>query len=140
MINVLQFGAIGLGLAVLAYTAAALRQELARPTPRPEGRNLILMFMAFSLGAFGIATYLEIKKQTLIRENQQQLSEMAQEVSHIDANLGDKFGALVHHVSGSDVQVQLRGYQQHLCTSVRQLRTLLQMSGPSQCRLPDEPR
>jgi AIR synthase related protein, N-terminal domain len=65
MTEVLKYGAMGIGLAVLVYTAALLRQELAKPEPRVEARRLILIYMAFSLIAFGIAAFIELREKSM---------------------------------------------------------------------------
>jgi hypothetical protein len=82
MVEVLKWGAMGLGLAGLAYTAELLRQELKRREPRREARYQILTFMLFSLALFCIGTFLELRKES---------GQIAEIVSSMDAHLGDKF-------------------------------------------------
>jgi hypothetical protein len=38
-IDVLKYGAIGVGLAILLYTGLILKQELALPNPAPRGET-----------------------------------------------------------------------------------------------------
>jgi len=135
-VNVLQYGAIGIGLAVLAYTAAALKQELARPKPRPEGRNLILMFMAFSLVAFCIATYIEIQKENANLDSQKQIAEIGNIVSSLDANLGGKYQASLDREDvPPSVKQDLLYFESQLCRNVKALKKLLYGTTESQCRL-----
>jgi hypothetical protein len=124
-ISVLQYGAIGIGLAVLAYTATMLKLELARTKPRPEGRNLILTYMAFSIIAFGIATYIEIKKQNAPFESI---------VSSLDANLGAKFQSVVRNAPAS-IKDDLIYYENRLCLDVKALKKVLYDNEETQCKL-----
>ena len=135
MISVLQYGAIGIGLAVLAYTAGLLRQELRRPRPRPEGRNLILMFMAFSLVAFGIATYIEIKKQTTNLDIHKKFAAIDRIVGQLDADLGGKSLASIGNISDARLQKDLTYFENVLCVNVKELKVLLEDKGNSRCTL-----
>jgi hypothetical protein len=155
IISILQYGAIGLGLAVLAYTAIVLKQELARQKPRPEGRNLILIFMAFSFVAFGILTYLEnvdhqkqidamnVDRQNLIDamnvDRQKQIAEIGNLVNNIDANLGSKYQSAVNDIpsSLSKIKETLKNYENQVCQDVKALKKSLYGKEESQCVLPN---
>jgi hypothetical protein len=146
--SVLQYGAIGIGLAVLAYTAAALKQELARSKPRPEGRNLILMFMAFSLVAFAIATYIELTKQRMSVEHQRQIDDVEHQkqmdkigrlVSALDANLGGKYQTAVTEIPDITIRKNLEYFEDALCIDIRKLKGEIFRSEESQCKLSTEP-
>lgn len=134
MINasILQYGAIGIGLAVLAYTAAILKQELARSKPRPEGRNLILMFMAFSLISFALAAYLEIAKQDRSRDDQQKFSAIGVIASSLDANIGGKYQAAARNAP-SPLREDLQYFENNLCRDVKKLKKLLNGNEQTQC-------
>jgi len=60
----LKYGARWLGLAILIYTGALLKLELLPFPPRNEARNLILIYMGFSLIAFAGGGYLESPNQS----------------------------------------------------------------------------
>jgi hypothetical protein len=83
------------------YTASLLRQELAKPTPRREARNLILTFMAFSLVAFCIAAFIELREKSMLQnsETKNLASRVATIASSLDSNVGGKFQATVKRVT-----------------------------------------
>jgi hypothetical protein len=73
--DVLKYGALSIGALILVYTAGLLTIELKRDVPRPEGRNLILMFMVFCVVAFAIAGGLEfLGKEKQVADLQIQLN------------------------------------------------------------------
>jgi hypothetical protein len=119
---------------VLAYTAAALKQELALPKPRPEGRNLILMFMAFSLIAFGIATYIEIEKRRTDVDSLNKLGTVRNILSSNDANLGGKYQLAVSQAPES-IKSTLQYFEDNLCRDVKKMRLVLDNVDQSQCTL-----
>lgn len=125
MVGVLQFGAIGIGLAVLAYTASLLRLELAKPVPRTEARNLILMYMAFSLVAFGLAAYIEIEKRR---------GDIAEIASGIDARLDDKHKAAVESAP-AQIKETLIFFDNALCRDLKTLKKMLSGSEDSHCKI-----
>jgi hypothetical protein len=99
----LKYASIGIGLAVLAYTAALLTQELTKPTPRSAAAYLILTFMAFSLGIFCIAAFLELREKEMVQNSGTHAlaSSVAEIAASLDANLGTKFQATVRSLHGS---------------------------------------
>ena len=125
MTEVLKFGAIGIGLAVLAYTAGLLRQELAKPTPRREARNLILIFMAFSLVAFCIAAFIELREKSISQnsETKNLASRVATIASSLDSNVGGKFQTTVKGLpDGSPEKNNLIYFTNILCGDVKNLK------------------
>jgi hypothetical protein len=137
MTDLLKFGAIGIGLAVLAYTAALLRQELARPTPRREARNLILTFMAFSLVAFCIAAFIEIREKSISQysETKELASRVASIASSLDSNVGSKFQTTVEGLpDGSREKNDLKYFTNVLCSDVKNLKAAIgENSGHTSC-------
>lgn len=134
--SILQWGALGLGLAILVFTGDLLRRELAKSKPRPEGRNLILMFMTFSVVLFGFAIYLELQKSNfeLQRTNSATLNEIAQHVSEIDANMGDKYTRVVEDVRDDALQRRILDFEVSACKEVKAIFVVLARPGAAQCR------
>ena len=127
-IGLLEYGAIGIGLAVLAYTAALLRQELAKPTPRREARRLILTFMAFSLIAFCIAAFIELREKAMSQKSEATAlaSRVAVIAASLDGNLGGKFQAAVRSLpDGSLEKRNLVYFTNALCSDVKNLKTAI---------------
>lgn len=127
MLGVLKYGALGIGLAILIYTAELLRQELKRREPRREARNLIITFMLFSLAAFSIATYLELKEKWTT-------SDIATIAGSMDTNLGGKFAAFVKddHSRNHDT---LLYFTDQLCSNVQALKSAIGDKRPTTCDL-----
>ena len=127
MLGALKYGAIGIGLVVLTYTAQLLRQELKRHSPRPEARNLITIFMLFSLAAFCIATYIELREKAGV---------IAAIASSMDSNLGGKFEASVRQ----NPDHNLLYFTDQLCIDVRNLKAAIGVdSQHTTCRLHGRP-
>lgn len=122
MVEVLKYGAMGLGLAGMAYTAELLRQELKRREPRQEARYQIVTFMLFSLALFGIGTYLELRKES---------GHIAEIASSMDAHLGDKFADAIKN-KHYDTLVD---FTDELCRDVRNLKAAIGDSHDTKCRL-----
>jgi len=116
----LKAGAIGIGLAILVYTAALLKQELAKPEPRPDAKSLILTFMAFSLVLFGIATFIELRERS---------GTIIGIVNGMDANLGGKEQAAVQSLDRN----ALKFFDNELCKRVKDLRSFVGEDGSSEC-------
>lgn len=129
----LKYGAISIGVLILGYTAAMLKAELNRPAPRPEARNLILMFMAFSLVAFAGAGYLEYLKQASSRDIER--NQIAGIVGQLDTRLDDKERAEFSQGFTTDQQDQFRHYTDTLCMKIKELRKILDPDRPTDCRV-----
>jgi hypothetical protein len=85
MIQLLSFGALGLGLAVLAFAANLLRLELKNEHPRKEAYPLIFSFMLFSLVAFGTSVYLELQEREIAALYESKGQALAQELDSLKA-------------------------------------------------------
>src|ERR1700726_4101669 len=101
MIEALKYGALTIGLAVLAYTAALLKIEIAKSHPRAEARNLILMYMGFSLFAFGLAVFLELKKDKSATEFQALSSTVRENIATLDTLVDLKSATSVSNLPDS---------------------------------------
>jgi hypothetical protein len=126
MTGVLKYGAIGIGLAVLAYTAALLKQEIAKPTPRREARNLILTFMAFSLLAFCIAAFIELREKSMAENSQAKslAARVAIVAGSLDTNIAAKFQATAKGLpNGSPEKDNLIYFANALCSDIKKLKT-----------------
>jgi hypothetical protein len=120
MTDLAKYGAFGTGAAVLAYTAALLKQELSKPTPRRAARDLILTFMAFSLVAFCIAAMLQNSDATALA------SRIAVIASSLDSNVGGKFQATVRSLPDeSPEKKNLVYFTNVLCSDVKDLKTAI---------------
>lgn len=133
MIAFLQFGAIGIGLAILAFGARLLTAELKRDPPRPEGRNLIVIFMAFSLIAFGISAFIELQKQGNERAEKAAESNVRQSVAALDAHLSDKETAGFATQLDGQGKLELTAYENKLCQDLGLIWTKLQLDGSPNC-------
>ncbi len=125
MTEVLKAGALGIGLVALVYAAALLRQELAKPSPSRAARNLILTFMAFSLLAFCIAAFIEIREKEMAQSSDAKTlaSRVAIIATSLDRNLGDKFQITVKGLPlGSHERDQLIYFTNDLCRDVKKLK------------------
>ena len=133
MTAVLQFGAIGIGLAILAFGGRLLTAELKRDPPRPEGRNLIVIFMAFSLIAFGLSAFIELRKQGNELAQKAAESDVRQSVAALDAELGDKETAGFGQQLDGQGKLELTAYENKLCKDVGLIWTKLQLDGSPNC-------
>lgn len=130
--DVLKYGAIGIGLAVLFYTAGLLKSELAQKQPRPEARNLILMYMAFSLGAFGIATFIELEKGKTDLDAQHRLDQIGGLVHSLDDNLGGKNLAIVQEVP-EPTKSNIKAFERPICKNIQDMKALLGDASETTC-------
>ena len=125
--ELLKYGAIGIGLAALAYTAALLKQELEKPTPRREAKELILTFMAFSLLAFCLAAFIEICEKAMAQNSEATAlaSRIAVVARSLDSTLGDKFQTAVKSLNVSHERDNLVYFTNALCSDVKHLKTAI---------------
>jgi hypothetical protein len=128
MTDLAKYGAFGTGAAVLAYTAALLKQELSKPTPRRAARDLILTFMAFSLVAFCIAAFIELREKAMLQNSDATAlaSRIAVIASSLDSNVGGKFQATVRSLPDeSPEKKNLVYFTNVLCSDVKDLKTAI---------------
>jgi hypothetical protein len=136
MTEVLKYGAIGIGLAVLAYTAGLVRQELGRRGgPRREAQRLILTVMLFSLAAFGISAFIELGEKSLEAVARAELikADVRGIAQALDAYLGGKFQASVKSLEeGTPEKNNLIYFTNMLCDQVTELEVLVNTK-PAYC-------
>jgi hypothetical protein len=140
--ELLQAGAIGIGLAILGYTGALLKQELSRPHPRAESRTLIVIYMAFSLIAFAGAGYIELTEKkggdelaaaksalnseqansaSLMKERDNfktQLDGIIGQIGRIDESVGLKYAVEVQHLPDTPQRANLILFTNSVCRTV----------------------
>jgi hypothetical protein len=80
MLQLLSFGALGIGLAILAYAASLVSTVLKGP-PVKGTKSLVFTFMAFSLVAFGTSVFLELKEREIGSEFDSQSLQLKQELN-----------------------------------------------------------
>jgi hypothetical protein len=125
LVAALKYGALGIGLAVLFYTATLLRQELVRKgDPRPEARKLIWTYMAFSLALFGVAVFLEIKSLA---------ADVAGIARGMDDRLDAKFKMAIKHVADPGLKDTLEDNTTQLCDYLIELRTRVGIKEAPKC-------
>jgi hypothetical protein len=92
------------------------------------------MFMAFSLVAFSIATYIELEKRHADIDSLNKLSEIRNILSSIDANLGGKYESAVRDAPDS-IRRNLQFFEDNLCKDVKRMKVLLNDGNQSQCTI-----
>jgi len=158
-IDVLKYGALGLGLVIVVYTAALLKQELARDPPRREARWLILTYMGFGLMAFLGAGYLELAERratadidtiktdlqkttaqakTLETDNAKMkamLDAIANGVRGIDVSIGDKYMVEVRSLPDGAQKQDLIYFTNSICRQVTEIMKAMQPPRSVQCQV-----
>ena len=142
--EVLQYGAIGIGLIVLGYSAVLLKQELSLSRPRAQACALIFSFMVFSLFSFGIATYVAIEQRRLnAADTERQIAESitAKKIADagkitraIDAHLGDKYAAAIGSAPAPQKE-RLKEFGDLLCNNLKELKGVLSGNEDTQCKV-----
>jgi hypothetical protein len=141
--EVLQYGAIGIGLIVLGYSTVLLKQELSQSRPRPQACALIFSFMVFSLFSFGIATYVAIDQRRLDADTERQIAESitAKKIADagkitraIDAHLGDKYAAAIGSAPAPQKE-RLKEFGDLLCNNLKELKGVLSGNEDTQCKV-----
>lgn len=134
----LKYGALGIGAIILFYTAGLLKQELSRDEPRPAGRNLILLFMAFCIFAFVLSGLLEIYAKTGIAEQERRAnSNLVSAVNLLDAYLGEKLKQTISELAPSPEKTKLEYYDLQICEQLKAIREEARITSPikAKCEL-----
>jgi hypothetical protein len=141
--EVLQYGAIGIGLIVLGYSVVLLKQELSQSRPRAQACALIFSFMVFSLFSFGIATYVAIDQRRLNADTERQIAESitAKKIADagkitraIDAHLGDRYAAAIGSAPAPQKE-RLKEFGDLLCNNLKELKGVLSGNEDTQCKV-----
>jgi hypothetical protein len=130
-IDAAKIGAMAIISGVLVYSSTLLASELKLPKIRPAARNMIYVFMGFSLACLLVAVGLEIWKVSHDADVQVQ-------VTAIDTALDGKIKNEINCIQDATKRRKFITFTDEICKGVKNLAKLVSVS-VNECMNPQVP-